>query len=170
MSSKHGSLSVQEIKRLQGGEMILNGLDNDEIVLALGVSLSSVRNWRRTLELHDSDPTSLVRKEGSGYSSKLTHKQKQQLKKIILAGAIKSGFPDERWTGNRVAEVIRQTFKIEYSRSSASDLLHALGLSPQMPIVKSHKHSDDEVLRWAEQEWKRIKKSEKTRHSPSFIG
>jgi hypothetical protein len=44
MSDKHGILSVQEINLLQGGDMILNGLDNDEIVLALGVSLSSVRN------------------------------------------------------------------------------------------------------------------------------
>ena len=170
MSTKHGSLSPQEIKRLQGGEMILNELDDDEIALALNVSLSSVRNWRRTLKKHNDDLNSLVRKSGSGTTSKLSDEQKQQVKDIVLAGAQNSGYADERWATKRVAAMIRQTFGIEYSRSAAGDLLHALGLSPQMPIAKSHKHSEDEVLRWSQQEWKRIKKSKKTRSHPSNTG
>ena len=132
--------------------MILHGLDDEEITLALDASLSSVRNWRRILKLHDNDLTCLVRKEGSGSSSKLTEEQKQEVKEIVLAGSKAFGFPDERWTGNRVAEMIRQTFNIAYSRSAATELMHTLGLSPQMPVVKSHKHSDEEVLRWAKQE------------------
>jgi putative transposase len=170
MRKKHGSLSPQEIKRLQGGEMILNELDDDEIALALAVSNSSVRNWRRTLKKNNFDLNSLVRKEGSGTTSKLTNEQKQHVKEIILAGAKAFGFPDERWTGNRVAAMIRQTFNLEYSRSTATELMHALGLSPQMPIVKSHKHSEEEVLRWSQKEWRRIKKSEKTRSHPSNTG
>ena len=141
--------------------MILNELEDDEIALALEVSLSSVRNWRRTLKKNNFDLNSLVRKEGSGYISKLTDKQKQQVNAIVLAGAKAFGFPDERWTTHRVAGMIRKTFNIEYSRSAAGDLLHALGLSPQIPVVKSHKHSDEEVLRWSQQEWKRIKKKQK---------
>jgi putative transposase len=146
--------------------MILNGLDDEEIGYALNVSLSSVRNWRRTLASNDHDLTCLVRKTGSGYSSKLTDEQKQEVKKIVLAGAQAFGFPDERWTGHRVAALIRQTFHIEYSRSAATELMHTLGLSPQMPIVKSHKHSDEEVSRWATQEWKRIKKKRKNSAFP----
>jgi len=166
MRKKHGSLSPQEIKRLQGGEMILNELDDDEIALALSVSVSSVRNWRRTLKHHNHDLHSLVRKKGSGYTAKLSAEQKQQVKDIVLAGAKAFGYPDERWTTKRVAAMIRQTFNIEYSRSSAGDLLHALGLSPQMPIAKSHKHSEEEVLRWSQKEWKRIKKKRKNSVSP----
>ena len=166
MSNRPGSLSRQEFKRLHGGEMILNGFDDEEVAYALNVSLSSVRNWRRTLASHDHDLTCLVRKTGSGYSSKLTDEQKQEVKAIVLAGAQSFGFPDERWTGKRVAEMIRQTFNIEYSRSAATELLHTLGLSPQMPVVKSHKHSDDEVLRWATQEWRRIKKKRKNTAFP----
>jgi transposase len=83
MNTKHGSLSVQKINRLQGGGMILNGYDNDEIAEILEVSLSSVKNWRRILEDNDDDLDCLSRRKGTGRISKLTDKQKQKLKKII---------------------------------------------------------------------------------------
>jgi len=41
------------------------------------------------------------------------------------------------------------------------DLLPTLGLSPQMPVVQSHKHNNEEALRWATQHWKRLKKAKK---------
>jgi len=47
MSKKHGSLSAQELKCLQGGELILNGYDNEEISDIVGVSTSVVQKWRR---------------------------------------------------------------------------------------------------------------------------
>ena len=39
MRIKHGSLSSQEFKRLQGGDLILNGYDNEEISDIVGVSI-----------------------------------------------------------------------------------------------------------------------------------
>jgi transposase len=170
MSTKHGSLSPQELKRLQGGEMILNGYETDEIAEIVGVSDSAVRKWRKKLEAHDLDITCLCRKHGSGTTSLLTVEQKEQLKQIILGGAIVAGSPTERWTSKTVADVIQKKFDIEMAPRTVRDLLPTLGLSPQMPVVQSHKHNDEEALRWATQEWKRIKKSEKTRHSHSFVG
>ena len=66
--------------------------------------------------------------------------------------------------------MIRKIFKINLSISTTRRLLHSLGLSPQMPVVKSHKHSDAAVLQWASRTWKRIKKSETTRHTLDFTG
>jgi len=161
MSNKHGSLSPQEIKRLQGGELILDGYDNDEIAEIVGVSASAVQKWRRKLENNDEDITCLCRKQGSGKPSLLTEKQKQQLKKIILDGAIKAGYPTERWTSKIVADLIQKTFGITMASRTVRDLLPSLGLSPQMPVVQSHKHDDEEALRWAKQQWKRLKKKRK---------
>jgi transposase len=166
MSTKHGSLSPQELKRLQGGDLILNGYDTDEIATIVGVSESAVRKWRKKLEDHDDDITCLCRKQGSGTTSLLTDEQKEQLKRIILDGAVKAGYPVERWTSKIVADVIQKTFGIEMAPRTVRDLLPTLGLSPQMPIVMSHKHSDEEVLRWAKQDWKRIKKKRKNSAFP----
>jgi putative transposase len=151
-------LSAQAIKRLQGGELILKGYDNDEIADIVGVSVRCINNWRKTLHEHPDDLHSLVRQKGSGRTPRLTDEQKQHLKDIVLAGAAAAGFPDERWTSKRIAAVIRNTFQIEFSASSTRRVLRTLGLSPQMPVVQSHKHSDEAVLEWANCTWKRLKK------------
>jgi len=166
MSIKHGSLSPQAFKRLQGGELILRGFDNEDIADIVDVSTSAVAKWRKKLKANGDKLHALARKKGAGRRPKLTEAQKQQLKDIILAGAIKSGFPDERWTSKRVAEVIRRTFKVNLHHSSVRRVLRTLGLSPQMPVVKSHKHDDEEVLHWAKHTWKRLKKKRKDSACP----
>ena len=63
MKTTHRHLSRQAAIRLQGGELILRGFDNDEIIDILGVSLSAVKRWRHLAEsegLH-----ALARKHGS---------------------------------------------------------------------------------------------------------
>ena len=158
MSTKHGSMSPQSIKRLQAGELILKGFDNDEIIEILDVSLSSVKRWRKKLDTGQGALTALLRKKGSGRIPRLDDEQQQRLRDIILAGAVEAGYSSERWTSKIVADCIRNKFGVELSARAVRDLLPKLGLSPQMPVVKSHKHSDEEVLRWAKETWERIKK------------
>jgi putative transposase len=158
MSPPPTVLSAQAVKRLQGGELILKGYDNDDIADITGVTVRCVNQWRQKLRTHNDVLHTLVRKKGSGRIPRLTNDQKQQLKAIILAGAVAAGLPDERWTSKRVAAVIRNTFHIEFSANSTRRVLHTLGLSPQMPVVKPHKHSDEAVLEWASRTWTRLKK------------
>ena len=103
MSTKHGSLSSQAYKRLQGGELILKGYDNETIADIVEVTPRSVNNWRKALKEHNENLCALVRKQGSGRTPCLNDKQKQQLKKIIIGGAVAAGYPNERWTSKIVA-------------------------------------------------------------------
>jgi len=166
MSTKQGSLSSQASVRLRGGSLILRGYDNEEIADILEVSVSSVKNWRRKLRDHQDDLMCLVRKKGSGRPSTLTDDQKQELKQIILDGAAAAGYPTERWTSKIVADVIQKTFDASLAPRSVRQILPTLGLSPQMPVVKSHKHSDEEVLKWATITWKRLKKKRRNSAFP----
>ena len=150
--------------------MILNGCDNETIADAVGVTTRSVNNWRNALNEHNDDLCALVRKQGSGRTPRLNDKQKQQLKKIIIAGAIKSGYPCERWTSKIVADVIKKKFGVKLAPRSVRKLLPTLGLSPQKPVVKSHKHDEKAAAKWAKYTWRRLKKSERTRHHPDFMG
>jgi transposase len=158
MSTKQGSLSLQASVRLRGGVLILKGYDNEEIADILEVSPRSVQNWRRKLRAHGDDLTCLVRRKGSGRPPTLTDEQKQQLKQIILDGAMKLGYADERWTSKIIADMIQQTFDVSLAPRTVRQILPTLGLSPQKPVMKSHKHSDEEVLRWAQHTWKKRKK------------
>jgi transposase len=161
MSTQHGSLSSQTLKRHQGVDLIFKGYDNEEIADIVEVTIRSVRRWRKNLkdngELHV-----LSRKKGSGRVARLSDEQKQQLKEIILGGAIAAGYADERWTSKIVADVIQKTFGITMAPRSVRDLLPTLGLSPQQPVVKSHKHSDEEVLRWSNHTWGHLKKKQRS--------
>ena len=161
MRSKHGNLSSQALKRLQGGELILKGYENDVIADIVEVSTSAVQKWRRKLGKNDHNLLCLLRKKGSGKRPRLTDEQKQRLKEIILGGAVAAGYPSERWTSKIVADCIQKTFGITLAPRSVRDLLPSLGLSPQMPVVKSHKHSDEEVLHWTSRTWNRLKKKRK---------
>jgi putative transposase len=150
------------------GQLILKGYDNDDIVDITEVSTSSVKNWRRKLKQSDGELHALARKKGSGREPKLDNVQKQRLKEIILVSAVAAGYPSERWTSKIVADLIRRVFHVNLAASSVRRVLRSLGLSPQLPVVKSHKYSDEAVLEWAKRTWKRLKKSEETRHSFDF--
>ena len=158
MGSKHKNISSQAVTRLQGGQPILKGCDNDEIIDLVDASRSAVKRWKRKLKENNDDLACLVRKEGSGRHAKLNNVQKRRLKEIILAGAVAAGYPSERWTSKIVADLIQKTFGVTMAPRTVRDLLPTLGLSPQMPVVKSNKHSDDAVIEWASRTWKRLKK------------
>jgi transposase len=158
MSTNHCNISEQAIKRLQGGELILKGYDNEEIADIVSVSVHAVKKWRQKLKEHNDDLCCLVRKQGSGRISRLDDEQKQQLKDTILEGAVAAGYPNERWTSKIIADVIKKKFDVELKPRAVRSLLPTLGLSPQMPVVKSHKHDDEAALEWASRTWKRLKK------------
>jgi Transposase and inactivated derivatives len=158
MSTSHGSISEQSRKRLQGGELILKGYDDEDIACILDVGESSVKRWRRILNAHDNDIACLARKKGSGRPPELSDDEKERLREIILGGDVKAGYPSERWTSRNVADVICNEFGIKMTSRNVRYILPTLGLSPQKPVVKSHKYSDEEVLRWTRNAWKRIKK------------
>jgi len=158
MSTQPGSLSSQSGKRLLGGEMILKGYDNETIADVAEVNVRTVNRWRQRLKKQNDDLYALARKQGSGRIPRLNDQQKQQLKDIILSSAVAAGYPNERWTSKIVADFIKKEFGVELAPRTVRDLLPTLGLSPQMPVVKSHKHDDEAVIQWATRTWKRVKK------------
>ena len=162
MSSKQGILSEQARKRLQGGELILKGFDDVDIAYILDVNPSTVWRWRKILRENDNDLTCLARKKGSGRPPSLSNDEKQRLKEFILAGAVAAGYPAERWTSRIVTDLIRNEFDVEMTSRNVRYILPTLGLSPQMPVVKSHKYSVEEVQRWIRHAWKRIKKKRRS--------
>jgi transposase len=166
MSTTHGSLSPQALRRLQGGELILKGYDNEDIVDIVGVSVRVVNKWRKKLNEHNGDLCCLVRKHGSGRIPRLNDAQKQQLKETIIGGAVAAGYPSERWTSKTVADVIKSKFDVELKPRAVRYLLPTLGLSPQMPVVQSHKPDDEKVIEWASRTWKRLKKKQNDSASP----
>jgi len=168
MSKLPGSLSRQARIRLQGGDLIERGFDNEEIMEILEVSLSSVQRWRKKVEqewLH-----ALTRKHGTGQTCRLSQEQLDEFKTIIQSGAVAAGYLTDRWTSRIVADLILKKWSIRYSGSQVRKILSDLGLSYQKPDVKSTKHSQEVVGYWREHEWERIKQSGRRRFDACHRG
>ena len=149
-------LSNQARIRLTSGEMILQGFDDDEIIELLDVSLTSLKRWRKLLG-DETDLNRLARKHGSGRFQTLTDQQSQKLLDVIKQGAIAAGYPTERWSSKIIADWIEKHFHLSYSPRSVRRWMKEHRLSYQKPIVRLHKYSDEEVIRFARSEWERLK-------------
>ena len=151
-----GSAAELESRRLLAGQLILEGREVGEIVEILGVSVSSVKRWRRAVEKGGMD--ALKAKPHPGRTPRLNTKQKRQLVEILLAGPRKAGYQNDFWTCRRIAAIVAQRFHVEYHPDYIGRMLHNLGWTCQMPEQRAREADDAAMTRWRKRDWPRIKK------------
>lgn len=146
----------QEARRLAAGRLILAGKKNAEVVRALNVSLSSVKRWKKIVRQQGID--GLRSKPPPGRPPKLSNKQRKELVRILLRGAIAAGFSSDLWTGKRLAEVIRRVFSVEYHPHHVLKIIRQLDFTPQKPLRRARQQDRDALEHWRAVEWPRIKR------------
>ncbi len=93
----------------------------------------------------------LTDKPRPGKVSKLTEEQREELKEIIGAGPIASGYDSGIWTCSIVSDVIYKKFNVKYSISQVSRILHKIGFSYQVP----KKNSQEQIQKSKKSGWKK---------------
>jgi transposase len=81
------------------------------IARVLGVARPSVYRWRQAAR---SGPDGLTAKAHPGPTPRLSDTQLQELEDLLLDGATAHGWPNDLWTANRVAAVIRRHFRVSF--------------------------------------------------------
>lgn len=146
-----------EERRLEGGRLLKAGkLSQAEISRWLGVSRATVGDWAKTVEAKGI--RGLRRRKAEGSQSKLNPLQKQKLKYMLDRGALANGFPTDRWTLERVRQLIQQKFEVSYHPNYLNRLLRNLGFSPQKPLPQAIEQEKELVRAWLQRDWPRIKK------------
>jgi transposase len=149
--------SLLEQRRFEAIRLIAKEhLSPTDTAKRLGVTLRAVQYWNRSF-LKDGK-NSLKSKPKSGRPSKLTVSRKNQLVKILLAGACKTGFPTDLWSCPRVAHVINKKWGISYHVDHVIRLLYSLGFTPQKPERRALERDDKRIKNWVRSTWPRIKK------------
>ena len=100
----------------------------------------------------------LRKRKAKGGVSKLTKEQKQRLKRLLDRGALACGFCADRWTLQRVSELIEREFGVTYHPNYLNRLLDKLGFSPQKPLPQAVEQERELVRAWSERDLPRIKK------------
>ncbi len=142
---------------MAGGRMLKAGkLSQAEIARQVGVSRATVSDWAEAVEA--GGLRALRQRKAKGGLSKLTPEQQQKLKRDLGRGALKCGFPTDRWTLRRVAELIQREFGVHYHPNYLNRLLHRLGYSAQKPLARAAEQERELIQAWLDHDLPRIKK------------
>jgi putative transposase len=156
MSTKQRKFTEFQHRRIQGGRLIEQGFDNDEIVAALGCGLSTVQLWRKIVR--EQGIEALAPKPRPGRTPKLNGKQLAKLKRLLKKGATKFGYVNAIWTSRRVRQLIEDQFDVNYSARQVRRILRKIGYSPKKSIKRSKKYSAQAIEHWRRYKWPLIKK------------
>jgi transposase len=132
---------------------------------ALGVVPGAVSNWLRRVRA--GGPEALrSRRQQTGKRPKLTHEQHQHVLTLLNQGAEAHGFVGARWTGKRVAALIKREFGVVYHPEYIPRLLRALGWTPQQPAQQASQRAEAKLTAFMA-EWAAVKKGRKRKAAPS---
>jgi putative transposase len=138
-----------EERRMEGGRLLSEGnLSQREIALELGVHEASVSRWKESLKCEGSE--GLKARKAPGRPCRLDEQGRQQLLADLRKGAQAQGFPDERWTLPRIAEVLSKTQGISYDPDHLSVVMRRLGWSVQRPQGKAVERDEEQIQTWLE--------------------
>ncbi len=104
---------------------------------------------------------SLLPVKRKGNLCKLTKKQKQELKKIVLNGPELAGFSQGIWTSAMIRDLISKIYKVNYNRRYVCELLKKIGLSYQKGKFISDKFDSDKRILWKNETWPNLLKRAK---------
>jgi len=170
MSWKPSYLTREQMeeRRLAGGRLLKEGkLSQAEISRQLGVSRATVSEWAKIVK---SKGIRGLRKRKAVGQSKLSGLQKEKLKRMLDRGALACGFPTDRWTLERVRQLIQREFEVTYHPNYLNRLLRQLGFSPQQPLPQAIEQEKELVEAWLQQDWSRIKKVAAARRRNRILG
>jgi len=153
---KQGSAAELETRRRLAGRLLLEGRKIGDVMKIVEASESSVKRWKRTVK--EGGMEALKAKPHPGPAPRLDAAQKRRLVKLLLAGPIKAGYPNELWTCARVAEVIAKKLQVFYHPCHVWKILRSLGWTSQKPEQQARESDDDAIERWRTRDWPRIKR------------
>src|SRR5690242_2961711 len=99
-------LKTLEARRRRGMKMLARGVVQAEVARACEVSRQTVSVWAQRL----AEDRQAWRRRPLGRPGTMDAAQRAKLSKMLVAGALASGFPTEVWTLARIAKLIEREF------------------------------------------------------------
>jgi transposase len=94
-----------------------------------------------------------------GRPLKLAAGKRKRLVRLLLKGPMAQGYRTNLWTTPRIAEMVEREFGVRYHPDHIGRLMHSLGWTPQKPERRALERNEEEIERWKQEEWPRIKKT-----------
>ncbi|TDC45582.1 transposase [Actinomadura sp. KC345] len=152
----------RESLRLEAAGLFEQGLLSDaQIGRRFRVTRMSVNRWRRAWQAGGT--AALVSKGAGGARCKLTDEQLTCLQEALELGPAAHGWTeDQRWTLERIGEVIWELFAVSYTPAGVDVLLHRIGWSVQAPSRRATERDEQQVQNWRAEVWPTVGRPRRT--------
>jgi transposase len=89
---------------------------------------------------------------------------------VTLKNPLQLKFTYALWTAKMIGQLIYERFKVKLSKASVCRLLSQLGLTPQRPVWRAYQQKPEEVQRWLQEEYPRIRRMARRLKAQIFFG
>lgn len=146
----------REGRRLRAWTLFQQGWKVSKIAQALGVTHGAVSQW--LARARQGGEVALHDRPRPGRVPRLTPDQQAKAPELLARGAVAWGFSGDRWTRERVAEVLHREFGVRYHPAHISRLLAGWGWSLQKPQRQAIQRDEAAIREWREQRFPAIEK------------
>jgi transposase len=146
--------SLEDVRMLAVTAM-QKGMHPDDVADLYDVGRSTVYNWRK---MHlENGPAALTVKYSPGRPTRLTDRQREQLRKLVVGKDPRQlQFDFALWTRHMVRDLIKREFGVDYTPQAVGTILRDMGLSPQRPLIRAYEQNPELVRKWKQEEFPAI--------------
>ena len=157
-----GTHFASDVRR-RAAVAVVEGMTIADVAVAYGVDRKTVSRWVAKFRNGGSD--GLRRKAGSGRPRKLEELTEEELRQIVLPGAMAFGFETDLWTVSRLRRVIRDRFRIQLSKNTIWRRLRDAGLTYQKPEREYYEIDEATRKKWLRYEVPKIRRAVTEHHA-----
>ena len=157
-----GTHFASDVRR-RAAVAVVEGMTSADGAVAYGVDRKTVSRWVAKFRNGGSD--GLRRKAGSGRPRKLEELTEEELRQIVLPGAMAFGFETDLWTVSRLRRVIRDRFRIQLSKNTIWRRLRDAGLTYPKPEREYYEIDEATRKKWLRYEVPKIRRAVTEHHA-----
>lgn len=161
-----GTHFASDVRR-RAAVAVVEGMIIADVAVAYGVDRKTVSRW--VAKFRNGGNDGLRRKAGSGCPRKLEELTEEELRQIVLPGAMAFGFETDLWTVRRLRRVIRDKFRIQLSKNTIWRRLRDAGLTYQKPEREYYEIDEATRKKWLRYEVPKIRRAVTKHHATLYF-